>query len=562
MLKKMKIGQRLILGFVIVAVVVSLAGIFGLVLVTRLSDQYSVALVENGFVQGNIGDFNTYLNKGGAIVRDIITLTDSAEVEASVAELESVKQMTTEALDATKLNCKAPEELVILGKIDENMELYKPLRDKAVALGLADSDVEAMEVFRKEARPYLNICMDEGDKLMVLNDKIGTEVSTSLGNQAEAAKILIGAILAVGFAAAIILGVMNARSISRPVSEIERAASEMANGNYDTNILYTAPDEIGSLADSMRKMMRTTKDIILDTERGLSQIATGNFNISPTAEYIGVFKNIEKAMITIITDLSNTLSQIKTASVQVASGSDQVSGGAQELAQGATEQASTIEELSASIADVSEHISQNADNASSARSLAVTVEENIFTSNTQMAHMMDAMSKISDSSAQIGKIIKTIEDIAFQTNILALNAAVEAARAGAAGKGFAVVADEVRNLATKSSDAAKQTGQLIEGSILAVANGVSIAEETAKSLEAVVDGAKKITVLISEISQASTQQSSSIAQITMGVEQISSVVQTNSATSEQSAAAAEELSGQASMMQGLVNEFKLKGINL
>lgn len=349
-----------------------------------------------------------------------------------------------------------------------------------------------------------------------------------------------------------------ARSISRPVIEVEQAAIEMAKGNYDINLTYESFDETGSLADSMRQMISTTKSIILDTSRGLTEIADGNFDVSPQVKYIGVFGGIENALAKIITDLSRTMSLIKVSSEQVSSGSKQVSSGAQALAQGAAEQASTVQELSASINEVTVQIKENALNAASASSTVSSVGETIRTSNEQMSEMMGAMSDISASSSQISKIIKTIEDIAFQTNILALNAAVEAARAGAAGKGFAVVADEVRNLATKSSEAAKQTNVLIEGSVKSVGNGVKIANETAKSLSEVVSGAQQITDLITKISQASAEQSNSISQINLGIDQIASVVQTNSATSEESAAASEELNGQSNIMKDMVSVFRLK----
>lgn len=349
-----------------------------------------------------------------------------------------------------------------------------------------------------------------------------------------------------------------ARSISRPVIEVEQAAIEMAKGNYDINLTYESFDETGSLADSMRQMIATTKSIILDTSRGLTEIADGNFDVSPQVKYIGVFGGIENALAKIITDLSRTMSLIKVSSEQVSSGSKQVSSGAQALAQGAAEQASTVQELSASINEVTVQIKENALNAASASSTVSSVGETIRTSNEQMSEMMGAMSDISASSSQISKIIKTIEDIAFQTNILALNAAVEAARAGAAGKGFAVVADEVRNLATKSSEAAKQTNVLIEGSVKSVGNGVKIANETAKSLSEVVSGAQQITDLITKISQASAEQSNSISQINLGIDQIASVVQTNSATSEESAAASEELNGQSNIMKDMVSVFRLK----
>ena len=258
--------------------------------------------------------------------------------------------------------------------------------------------------------------------------------------------------------------------------------------------------------------------------------------------------------------MSETLSIINTSSEQVSSGADQVSSGAQALAQGATEQASSTQELSATISEVSESVRQNAENVDLVTNYVRAAVAGVEHSNEQMQQMLAAMNNMNISSNEIVKIIKVIDDIAFQTNILALNAAVEAARAGAAGKGFAVVADEVRNLANKSANAAKQTTVLIESSINDVQDGSKIADQTAKLLAEVQEKVQLVGGTIQKIDQASTEQAAAITQITQGVEQVSAVVQTNSATAEQSAASSEELSAQADMLRKLIAKFTLKEI--
>lgn len=347
------------------------------------------------------------------------------------------------------------------------------------------------------------------------------------------------------------------RKVTSPIRELTSGIEEFANGNLEIDIATSTNDELGVLADSMRRAIRSLKDIIRDISQILTEVAGGNLKVKVEGNYVGDFMPIKDALTNIIHSLNDTLSQINQSAEQVSSGSEQVSSGSQALSQGATEQASSVEELAATINEISAQVKENADHAKAASQKADQVGTEMVDSNQKMQEMIHAMDEISASSGEIGKIIKTIEDIAFQTNILALNAAVEAARAGSAGKGFAVVADEVRNLAGKSAAASKDTAALIEHSVQAVDNGSKIADETAQAMLAAVEGTKEVTSIIDKISTASQAQASSINQVQQGVDQISSVVQTNSATAEQSAAASEELAGQAMMLKELVSKFTL-----
>ena len=368
--------------------------------------------------------------------------------------------------------------------------------------------------------------------------------------------LLIVAILAVSY-----ISIYITKSLRAPLIEIEDAANKMADGDFNVSISYESEDELGSLANSMRRMANNTNEVISDTVKVLEEVASGNFNVSTNAEFIGVFKSIEDSIEKITNDLSETMSQISSASEEVGAASDQVSSGAQMLAQGATEQASAVQELSATLSEISEKIKNTAENAQHANHLTISAGQEVQNGNEQMKQMVKAMDEISFTSNEIGRIIKTIDDIAFQTNILALNAAVEAARAGSAGKGFAVVADEVRNLAAKSAEAAKNTAVLIENSILAVENGTKIVNNTAESLGNIIEITNQTMNSVEMIAKASDEQAEAIAQVTLGVEQISAVVQNNSATSEESAAASEELSGQAQMLKSLIEGFNVKGGN-
>jgi methyl-accepting chemotaxis protein len=258
----------------------------------------------------------------------------------------------------------------------------------------------------------------------------------------------------------------------------------------------------------------------------------------------------------VINNLNDFITEVSNSADQVAIGSKQLSDSSMNLSQGATEQASTIEELTASIEEISSQIKLNAENSNQATELTKTAKDNAEKGNQQMANMLEAMEDINESSANIFKIIKVIDEIAFQTNILALNAAVEAARAGQHGKGFSVVADEVRNLAARAANAAKETADLIEGSIQKAENGVKIASETASALNKIMVDVAKAADLIENISVASNEQAIGIGQINEGITQVSQVVQLNSATSEEGAAASEELSSQAELLKESVGRFK------
>lgn len=370
--------------------------------------------------------------------------------------------------------------------------------------------------------------------------------------------LVMMAVWVISTAIIIIIMTMLKKSIETPISVVLQASKEVANGNLNSRIEYSSKNELGLLASTIQHTVDTINVYIKNISETMQLLAQGDLNASVDIDYIGDFASIKSSMCNIIESLNTTMSQINMSSEQVSSGSEQVSNGAQALSQGATEQASSIEELSATINNISVQIKANAENTSSASSKASVVANEMMQSNQKMQDMIQAMSEISSSSREISKVIKTIDDIAFQTNILALNAAVEAARAGAAGKGFAVVADEVRNLASKSAEAAKETTVMIENSIAAVENGKKLADGAAQSLMLVVDGAVGVIDALDKISNATNEQATSITQVTQGVEQISNVVQTNSATAEESAAASEELSSQAQVLKQLVSKFKIK----
>lgn len=380
-----------------------------------------------------------------------------------------------------------------------------------------------------------------------------TEGST-LGIIVTIILLVVSAIVASFLAFRLALG------IGKPVKECADRLELLSRGDLETPVPeFQRNDEIGNLVNSTKIIVNALSTIIKDIDHLLGQMGNGNFVIDSEVpdSYVGDFAPLLTSIAQIKNKLSDALLQIHECADQIASGAEQVSNSAQSLAQGATEQASSIQELASAVTEISDGAQENAVITGQAQNHADQAGQQVTKSNEQMEAMTAAMSGINDSSKKIGKIIATIEDIAFQTNILALNAAVEAARAGEAGKGFAVVADEVRNLASKSDEAAKATKELIESSIKAVENGSIIASDVTQCLHRTTDLAVLAVGDMRRVADAVTSEANAISQVTEGLDQISSVVQTNSATSEQSAAASQELASQAQMLENLVKQFQL-----
>ena len=485
----------------------------------------------------------------------------SDDVEASSLQYLQKEKEEMDTLLATYGGLIDEEERDFYNNAKSLWNQYNEADEKMMALAKQGRLEEARSILEGECVELYNSLNSAFDDIIVYNTE-GSDAATEESFFLYRTSIFL---MAAVMLAIILVGVFFSfvviRLIKTPVSEIESAAIRMAEGDLDVEISYTSEDELGVLAEQVRRLIHKLQVIIDDENKFLAKMAAGDFTVDSVCEeeYTGGFHPLLVSFRGIADKLNDTMLQINQSSAQVASGSEQVSSGAQALSQGATEQASSVEELAATINEISSKVKENADNAQQANAKAGSISTEMHVSNEKMQQMIQAMGDITNCSNEIGKIIKTIEDIAFQTNILALNAAVEAARAGSAGKGFAVVADEVRNLASKSAEASKNTSVLIENSLKAVENGTRIADETARSLYQAVNGVNEMTVIIEQISEASSAQADSISQVTMGIDQISSVVQTNSATAQESAATSEELSSQSQMMKSLVDRFKLKG---
>lgn len=343
----------------------------------------------------------------------------------------------------------------------------------------------------------------------------------------------------------------------KPIDDVVDVANELSNGNFSTHTDVVYNDEIGELTQTFADMSARLKEIIADITRGLSEMASGNFNIQPEVDHIGDFKAIEDALVTVATDLSNTLAEINEVADMVSANASQLSDGAQSITEGATDQASSVEELQSTIETVSEQVNKNAENANTANDMAKVVGTDIMASNEDMQQVVQAMDTINEAAKQISGIINTINDIASQTNLLALNASIEAARAGDEGRGFAVVATQVGNLAAQSAAAAKSSNDLIVQALNAVEAGKHMVDETAAKLIESVNKTNTLVDNIGAISKASAEQADSLNQISQAANQIAAVVQENTAMAEESSASSEELAAQAEKLKNLVSAFKL-----
>lgn len=555
-IKNLKIAPRLVLCFGIILI------IFAISMVTSIYNINNTAADVNRFYEDcyevEVLSWKTKL-AFSSIEKSIYKSTTTSNKSL-------VKEYTEEVSagieTANNLFVQLEEDLsefpTVVKQLDSEFKLATEISNNLVNLLNAGKNSQALSIFNDELLPVLdsiNYTMDEVSKNLDIVAQNFVANSNKVSNNLV---IILSVFLLLSIVISIILGLMVTRSITKPIKEISEAANAISRGDLNYTVSHSSKDELGEATNVISNTIETLKLYVGEIDRVLNEMAKGDLTTSINVEFIGGFAPIKESVEQILTSFNSTLAKINEASEQVSSGASQVAGGAQALSQGTAEQASSIEELSATVNEVSDQVKLNADNASNVSQITQNAAKEVETSSKQVELMTDAMYDIKKSTNEIAKIIKAIDDIAFQTNILALNAAVEAARAGAAGKGFAVVADEVRNLASKSAEAAKSTAALIENSIKSVENGTKIADETKESITTMVEEIRKSVKLVDDISEASNEQAESIMQITQGIEQISAVVQTNSATAEESAAASEELSGQSSTLKELVEQFVLK----
>lgn len=511
----LKIKIKLVSCFIIVAIFMGVVGFMG---ITNMDAQNKSAdeIFNNNFLPSQE---LSKVQKNLIIIRANYVLMlyerSADKLEQRVNEIDQVTLDIDKSLSNYETSIKIKEDRALFDALKLDLKTYINSRTEGVNQIKAGKFNDAIIGLPAASKTREKVDQDV-QELKDLNVKITEDTNKENNKKFGTQSTIMIVIIFVGASLAIALGFILANIIGKPLNKLVIAANRIADGDLNVTIDVDTRDEVGILASSFSKMSNNINEV---------------------------------------------MSNISNASEQVASGSKQVSDSSVELSQGATEQASSIEQLTASIEEISSQTKLNADSADEASKLAEIAKENAIKGNNQMKEMLRAMEDINESSSGISKIIKVIDEIAFQTNILALNAAVEAARAGQHGKGFAVVAEEVRNLAARSANAAKETTVMIEGSIKKVEGGTKIATETAEALNRIVDGIAKVSSLVGDIAVASNEQATGVSQINQGIMQVSEVVQTNSVTSEESAAASEELSSQAELLREQVTKFKLKKTN-
>lgn len=460
------------------------------------------------------------------------------------------------ALMQTVKTAEWQEKLNAAEKLYENS--YEPKLKQAIEAAQGAGSTSSASSLLKEASTVGDQILNTYQQFMSVrqqNSKTSCDENTA---ETRIIFIVILIIAAFSLVVAVTLEVRITKSISKPLNELSDSAVQLSYGNLKARSNYISEDEIGVASAALNDSFASLQDVVSEVSQILEDISKGKCDHTEVRTYKGDFAPISKALNIILNNLNEIFTSINESAAQVESGSSEVANGAQALAQGATEQASSVEELSSQIEEVSKKVQENSTGITAIASEMNSAASQAETGNEQMNEMLTAMNNIATSSEEIGKIIKVIDNIAFQTNILALNASVEAARAGAAGKGFAVVAEEVRNLASRSADAAKQTSVLIASSTGKVQDGLTLADNTAKALSEIAESIQTINTKINDIENASTAQATAISQINLGVEQVSAVIQTNSATAQQSAAASEELSKQAENLKGEINWIQLR----
>jgi len=600
-MNNIKVGVKLIAGFLVVAAIAAFIGIMGIQSAGQLDgfndELYKKRLTLNNAVQS----INADIGNIRRIVRTLQSATDE-QLKSLPVEIQQCEKDFDE-------NVKIAESIIVL---EESKKLVEGLKkDYLEILRTVNIVVDSTMKYRVTVPQEYKLLMDatinpaldasqKAEKLVELSQGVAKTTFETSSKTAQSIRVLLISLVIAGVVLATALGFFLSNSISNPLKKAVDMLKELQLGHLSARLRMDRRDEIGVMANTMDTFADDLQNVVVGT---MKQISAGDLsaNVTPrdaqdeimpalkgtidalrgliiddggrvlkaaankdlsqrlTEDYQGEYADMKENINQLVQNLDDAMKQVSEAVGQVSSASGQISQGSQSLAEGANEQASSLEEVSSSLEEMSSMTKQNADNSNHAKALMTEAGVSIKEADDAMKRMGEAIRQIKTSSDNTAKILKTIDDIAFQTNLLALNAAVEAARAGEAGKGFAVVAEEVRNLAMRSAEASKNTATMIEESVKNAEGGVKITEDVAKALGKTVDSSTKVSDLIAEIAAASNEQALGIEQVNTAVAQMNTVTQQNAANSEESASAAEELSSQAAELANMVGNFQLSG---
>ncbi|MDR0963521.1 MAG: methyl-accepting chemotaxis protein [Clostridium sp.] len=558
-LTNLKIGKKFFFVFAIILalfIVSSIASIIGLITV----GDHTQAFHDEPYAYTQLSaDMRVGMQR---VIKSTLIAASTEDIATTQSALTEAQERDAIILESLETLQEYNVETERLAKISESIAVVVDIRTRVFDLlteNTAQSNAEALEIIMNEFIPAITPVTVQLTDLQTAIDVIGQNNLNESDEIELFVTILIISLVMLTITLTVYFALTITKLLTKPISELEKAAFDLKNGNLNTTISYRSNDELGSLSSSLSGVVEMFKTIIPDINYCLDTMANGDFTVQTRAQdsYIGDYAPILQAISDLRLKLSDTLRDIQESATQVQSGAQNMSQGAQTLATGATDQASAVEELTATMAELSSQVEADAKKTGVAAVDARKVGEEALGSQQHMQKMIVAMENINRTSSQIQAIINTIEEIASQTNLLSLNAAIEAARAGEAGRGFAVVADEIRQLAAQSAAASTNTRNLIQTAVVEINNGNSIVEETSVSLQSVITNVNRIVGVMEEVKESSSAQASSMNEVNQGIEQISAVIQDTSATAQESSAISEELFAQAETLNGLVRNFKL-----
>ena len=563
-MKNLKVSLKLIISFLIVVVLTVVVGVVGIIGMTQIDNADTEMYEMQTAPMPSMAKILEAMQKMRVAAREylVASMTDDPEkISDTTAEIEKDKGVMTDNLDVYFASIITKESVDLFKEARSLYEKdYMSFLSRVERLA-RDGNTEQIIVEFDSILPIINKIVEDFEACLAMKTTRAQEASNSNSARANTLLIIIIIVLVIAVAVALIMAFYISGLISKPIVTLS-GFMKKASSTGDINLSKEEEAAIGvysKIKDETGQLVADAASFVNRIEyisSVLETIASGD--LTPNVELLSADDVMGLSLQQMMDNLNNMFGEIHASTGQVSIGSKQVADGAQSLAQGSTQQAASVQELSASIGDIAQKTKENAVLATNAANLANTIKNNAEKGSQQMDEMMTAVKDINQASQNISKVIKVIDDIAFQTNILALNAAVEAARAGQHGKGFAVVAEEVRSLAAKSAEAAKETGDMIQNSMEKAELGAQIAGETAESLTEIVSGINESDHIVNEIARSSEQQASEIKQITVGIDQVAQVIQQNSATAEESAAASEEMSSQANMLESMIAQFKLK----